>query len=388
MATQGMAGSVMTLRTMRRDLAILAGAAALSISFSAWVHGQTCSFGDEPEPQAVSVSGVAPAPEIPEQAQPAEPAPLNYGEHFAFVVDLEEPYIVLATDVDAAWEGEMGPLMGVDTVFRSVDVPALPRALQEIEGREFTVYAADDTGAPVALGSARVGTPRLVAQASGSLGPDATLDTWALYEQLERDGVLPRSLEDKVRAAIWADGLRLLVAPLEGMRASEATWARDAALPEPVFYRERALDGQESGPMVGAFVGATEGSNANRAHIEMGYGSVVPFLRHRGWVDLDGVLRLATTFIDSPHTETCGGFDWTYALGAQVVAGEWAPPTAISTNHTTGPSLVGDLNGDGFTDMVLEPGPLTGDTTVLRGTTTGFDEVRMLGEVPYFGCRC
>ena len=381
------ARSPKTLRTLRRDVAVLAVAACVSVSLSGWIHAQTCPLEAEPDlPMAQMTPDVAVTPPVQEVVR--EAAPLTYGEHYAFVVDLEEPYIVLATDVDASWEGEFGPLLGVDTVFRDVDVPSLPLSLQGMEGREVQMWTSEADGTPIPLGAARIGAPRLVAQAAGSLGPEARLDTWSLHEQLERDGELPERLEARAKSAIWSDGLRLLVAPLEGARASEATWTRSADLPAPVFYKSQPLETARTGAMRQAFLDQPDGRNAGDEHIRQGFGSLEPHILTRGWTDPAGELRLATAFVDSPHVDTCGGFDWSFAMGVQVDGDDFVVPAAIPTNHTSGPALVGDFNGDGFADMVLEPRPLDGNTTMLRGTTEGFDVVDALGEVPYFGCRC
>lgn len=380
----------MTLRGLRRDIAILAAAAAVSVSFSAWVHGQTCSLEAEPSVPARLHAAVA-VPHQPEQtAVVVEPtmAPLTYGEHFAFVVDLEEPYIVLATDVDASWEGSMGELLGVDTAFRNVDIPALPESLQAMQGRSVALWSSESNGGATSLGTARIGAPRLVAQASGSLGPNARLDTWALYERLEREGALPRGLEERVKEAIWADGLRLLVAPLEGARASEATWARSVELPEPVFFAPTELGVAKEGAVRQAFLATQDGRTAADEHLRMELGSLVPHIRTQGWSDAGGELQLATAFVDSPHVETCGGFDWSFALGAQIHGGEWSVPAAVPSAHTIGPAFVGDLNADGFADMFLEPRPLDGSTILLQGSPEGLNVVGTLGEIPYFGCRC
>ena len=380
----------MTLRAMRRDIAILSAAAAVSISFSAWVHGQTCSLEAEPSVPARLHAAVA-VPHQPGQEAvlaPPKAAPLTYGEHFAFVVDLEEPYIVLATDVDASWEGSMDTLVGVDTAFRSVDVPALPESLQAMEGRSVALWTTESDGRATSLGTARIGAPRLVAQASGTLGPDARLDTWALYERLERDGVLPGGLEDRVKRAIWADGMRLLVAPLEGARAADATWARSVDLPEPVFFSPTDLEVAEEGAMRQAFLATHEGREAANEHLRMELGSLVPHIRTRGWADTTGELQFSTAFVDSPHVETCGGFDWSFALGTQVRGGEWAMPAGVPSAHTIGPAFVGDLNADGFADMFLEPRPLDGSTMLLQGSPEGLRVVDTLDEIPYFGCRC
>jgi hypothetical protein len=375
-------------KALRRDIAILSVAAAASISLGGWIHSHTCELEAEPTVVVRAVDAADVAAPAPEVVASRVAAPLEYGEHFAYVIDLEEPYIVLATDVDASWEGEFDQLAGIDTVFRDVDVPALPQSIQDMRGREVTLWSSELGGVPVALGRARIGEPRIVAQASGSLGSAPELDSWALYEQFERDGVLPAPLEKRVSAALWEDGLRLLVAPLEGSRASEATWARSADLPAPVFFQPRALDRPEAVRMEDAFTLADEGRNADSEHILRGHGSVMSHLRHRGWVDTDGRLRAATTFIDSPHVDICGGFDAVYSLGAQVDGSAWGKPSTIPTNHTMGPVMVGDLNDDGFADMILEPTLLDGNTTLLRGTPAGFSVEAMLGEVPYFGCRC
>lgn len=380
----------MTLRALRRDIAILSAAAAVSISFSAWVHGQTCSLEAEASVPARLHAAVA-VPHQPEQEAvlaPPKAAPLHYGEHFAFVVDLEEPYIVLATDVDASWEGSMDALVGVDTAFRNVDVPALPESLQAVQGRSVALWTTESDGQATSLGTARIGAPRLVAQASGALGPDARLETWALYERLERDGALPGQLEDRLKHAIWADGMRLLVAPLQGARASDATWARSLELPEPVFFAPTELEVAEQGAMRQAFLGTHEGREAANEHLRMELGSLVPHIRARGWADAAGELQFSTAFVDSPHVETCGGFDWSFALGTQVRGGEWAAPVGVPSAHTIGPAFVGDLNGDGFADMFLEPRPLDGSTTLLQGSPEGLRVVNTLDEIPYFGCRC
>lgn len=374
-------------KTLRRDVAVLVVAACVSVSLSAWIHAQTCPLEAEPGPHVAHMTPDVVVPAT-EQALVREPAPLTYGEHYAFVVDLEEPHVVLATDVDALWEGELGPLLGVDTVFRDVDVPSLPLSLQGMEGRHVQMWTSEPDGTPVALGVARIGAPRLVAQAAGALGPEARLDTWSLHEQLERDGVLSERLEARAKSAIWSDGLRLLVAPLEGARASEATWARSTELPSPVFYASQPLETARVDAMRRGFFAEPEGRKVGDEHIRQGFGSVEPHILTRGWMDPAGELRLATAFVDSPHVDTCGGFDWSFATSVLVDGNDWGAPAAIPTGHTSGPALVGDLNGDGFADMVLEPRPLDGNTTLLRGTTEGFDVVDALGEVPFFGCHC
>jgi len=257
-----------------------------------------------------------------------------------------------------------------------------------MEGREVTLWTSEIEGHAESLGTARIGTPRLVAQAAGSLGPDARLDTWSLHEQLERDGVLPKALEKRVKQAIWDDGLRLVVAPLEGARASEAMWARDAELPEPTFYTPITLDPAREGALQRAFLEQPKGHIAADAHILQGYGSLAPFIAARGWGDADGQVRLATAFVDSPHLDGCGGYDGTFSIGVRVDGDDWMRPAEIPTHHTSGPALVGDFNDDGFPDLLLEPRALDGDTTILRGTRDGFELVDELGEVPYFGCRC
>lgn len=382
--------SPMTLRAMRRDIAILTAAATVSISFSAWVHGQTCSLEAEPPAPARLHAAVAAPQQLEQRAVLAQPkaAPLKYGEHFAFVVDLEEPYIVLATDVDASWEGSMDNLLGVDTAFRNVDVPALPESLQAMEGRSVALWTTESDGRTTSAGTARIGAPRLVAQASGTLGPEARLDTWALYERLERDGALPGRLEDRVKRAIWADGMRLLVAPLEGAQASDATWARSLDLAEPVFFAPADLEVAEQGALRQAFLATPDARTAADEHLRMELGSLVPHIRTQGWTDASGELQFATAFIDSPHVEACGGFDWSLALGAQVRGGEWAVPGAVPSAHTVGPAFIGDLNADGFADMFLEPRPLDGNTMLLQGSPEGLRVVDTLEEIPYFGCRC
>ncbi len=380
---------LLTLRAMRRDLALLAAATAVSVGVSAWLHGQTCVLERAP---AISVAPALEAKTVP-QAPAAQPvtntgAPMVYGEHFAFVIDLEEPYLVLATDVDASWEGEFEGLLGVDTVFRSVDQPALPPALAAMEGRAFALWGTSDDGTPTSLGKAILGAPRLVSQASGMLGPDGQLDTWSLLERLEQDGALPADLQARARAAIWAEGARLLVAPLRGVRASEASWARAAELPAPEFFEEVPLDPEAVAAQRTAFVTSQEGLNAVREHERLGHGSLVPYLRSVGWSDGQRRVRLATTFVDSPHVEICGGFDWAYAVGAHHAVSGWDVPVEIPTSHTIGPALVGDFNADGYADLLLEPRPLDGDTTMMRGGPDGFVEVQTLVEVPYFGCRC
>ncbi len=384
--------SPMTLRGLRRDIAILAAAAAVSVSLSAWVHTQTCSLQAEPSVLAPSHAAVVvPSASEPDASEPnaalVQPAaaPLNYGEHFAFVIDLEAPYIVLATDVDASWEGSMGELLGVDTVFRNVDMAALPESLQLMQGRSVVLWSNESE---TSLGTARIGAPQLVAQASGALGPEGSLETWALYERLERDGALPHGLKGRVKQAIWADGQRLLVAPLEGTQVSQATWARSSALPEPVFFSPTELGVAQEVAMRQAFLATPEGRTVADEHQRMELGSLMPLIRTRGWADAEGRLQMATAFIDSPHVETCGGFDGSFALAAQVRAGEWARPVAVPSAHTIGPVFVGDLNADGFADMFLEPRPLDGSTMLLQGAPEGLSVIDTLDEIPFFGCRC
>gem|GEM_PF-2454378 len=378
----------MTLRALRRDIAVLAAAAAVSISFSAWVHGQTCALEATPEAAQREALAVDVVVSAPDEHTVRAPAPMTYGEHFAFVVDLEAPYVVLATDVDATWEAEFDGLLGVDTVFRQVDGAMLPPDLAVMQGTEMVLWATEDDGRAQKLGTAKVGAPRLVSQAAGALGPEARLDTWALHERLERDGVLPAALERRVEAAIWEDGLRLLVAPLEGARASEATWARSADLPDPELYRSKALDPAVDGAMQRAFLSAPEGRVAADEHERLEHGPLMPHIVTQAWSDATGETRLATAFVDSPHLDVCGGFDRSFALGARFAHGQWHVPTALPSHHTMGPALVGDFNADGFADMLLEPRPLDGDTTILRGVVEGFEVLDTLGEVPYFGCRC
>lgn len=376
----------MTLRALRRDVAVLVAAAAVSISFSAWIHAQTCPLRAEPERSAAIAAGVTPP--APVHVAEPEPAPLRYGEHFAFVIDLEEPYLVLATEVDDTWEGDFEALLGVDTVFRGLDRAALPADLLAMEGREVVLWASEADGRATSLGMARIGAPRLVAQAGGSLGPDARLDTWSLHEQLERDGVLPETLERRVKEAIWNDGLRLVVAPLQGPRASEATWARSAELLDPAFLVPLEFDVSHDGALRRAFMEQPEGRRVADDHELQGYGSLAPHILARGWVDTDSRVQLATAFVDSPHVDVCGGFDETFAFGVRVHGDDWSSPMRIPTHHTTGPAVAGDFNDDGYPDLLLEPRPLDGDTTILRGTRDGFEVVAELGEVPYFGCRC
>ncbi len=380
-----------SLRALRRDIAILAAAATVSLSAGAWVHGHACPASDDMlVVDVVEAPTHERAPVFPaDEAAALEEQPLVYGSHVAFVVDLETPHIVLSTHVDDGWlEGGL-ELQGVDTVFRDAMVEALPAEATALLGRDVALYGPDDTGATVSLGTARVGTPRIVSQASGSLGPDASLETWELYEMHARTGSLPSALADRVSNAIWEDGQRLLVAPLEGDTAGMATWARDASLPEPLFYAPKPIDRSSlAAEMETAFVTMPRGLDAVVEHERLGHGSLVPFLKTTGWTSPKGRLGMVTTFIDSPNLEWCGGFDMVVSMAAHVHDGDVSAPSEIPTWHTESPAVVADFNLDGYADLMLEPRTLDGATVFIKGTARGVVVLENLPEVPYFGCRC
>ncbi|MEM6295838.1 MAG: hypothetical protein AAGA54_31490 [Myxococcota bacterium] len=369
----------------------MAAAATVSLSVGTWVFGHACPASEDMVVvDVVEAPTREAAPVFPAHA-PTEPEqkPLVYGSHVAFVIDLETPHIVLSTHVEDAWVDGALELQGVDTVFRDVMLEALPPEATAMLDRDVALYGPDDSGATISLGTARVGMPRIVSQASGSLGADASLETWELYEMNARTGTLPPGVAARASKAIWDDGQRLLVAPLEGDTAGMATWARDASLPEPLFYAPKPLERSSlAAEMETAFVTMPRGLDAVVEHERLGHGSLVPFLKTTGWTSPEGKLGLLTTFIDSPNLEWCGGFDMVASSAAHVFDGTVAAPAPIPTWHTESPAVVADFNLDGYVDLMLEPRTLDGDTVFVQGTAQGMAVLENLPEVPYFGCRC
>jgi hypothetical protein len=141
---------------------------------------------------------------------------------FAYVIDLDGPHIVLASEIEDDWAAGAPEFRVTDrsssadaSVWRSVAVHELPLAILANVGRTVRVYSAEGEAC-----TARIGAPRLVSELW------AQFEEWGPYE-----GMSPTATD------AWEEGRGTLVAPLatDG-DCGTPLWARDAALPAPAVF--------------------------------------------------------------------------------------------------------------------------------------------------------
>ena len=313
-----------------------------------------------------------------------KPQPVRYGEHFAFVIRVPEPYIVLSTEPQEAWNGGPLELQHYGLVSRDVAHDALPASLAAWEGREFRLYGHFE-GELSEGGVATVGKPVLLAEAIDV--PFATDDLRSLQvpdHKLPKLKKLSRKQRSRVAEALWKHGRQILVAPLEGSDLDEGTWAVAADRPKPVI-----LGWDRTGEAVGdthlAYYRAQSGgAEAFEAYEEGGYGDLTTTLRTITWAQ--GDVSIAGTFIHSSDAGSCGGFDTLFAV-AEVRTPQGSSMYPLS-GYDRGPDAVVDLNADGFPELMFDTEGGAYTRSVVSVADDGLTVVERLVSTPAFGCAC
>lgn len=321
---------------------------------------------------------------------------------FAFVVDIDGPHLVVATDeATAAMQLEQsavdaphfrGPA-STDTldepVWRSVDAERLPPALRATVGRHVRVFSAAGR-----VCTAKIGKPSLVSQIDGTI------------DYVSDDDVTLTDATDAAPAAIapaslWDDGRVTLVAPLVGDGCEGATWARDVELSEPLVYvAERGAEDHEPGEVVASPVSRrTVARSSALAPVALAFAEhVAQFddeafttrrladrLVGRRWVEPRHGAWLDVFVTDGEEFGGCGGFDPAWAAIGAGSDGTPAEPVWVDAETDMVHGVI-DLEGDGRLEVIAES--WLGSTKLMALDHDGPRDLVTLSEVPFFGCPC
>lgn len=349
--------------------------------------GAELELAAEPPPHMSTDPFVPDEPRAP--AAPARPVePLAYGPAFAFVVQLDQPYLVLSTEIEPTWrEGEL-QVVAAGRVHAEVALDALPLSLSSWQDRSVVLY-----GANGAVGFGEVGVPQLIADIDGDLPlllPDEHAD--AYYEALERGDEPPPLPADLV----WESGRQLLVAPIETATEAPISWARDAELPTPRVLVPTREPANEARPAVEAAKRLLEHPEANALaeRLEEGvHDGATARLDERvhlaTWRDADGDIRAQSAWFEGPELGNCGLDAAPVWSGVELGRdGSVRPLPWMAGERVMGPIVIADLNLDGHLDVVQGPDFWAGDWTLYAGAPDGWTPVASLPETPYHGCPC
>jgi hypothetical protein len=421
----------------RQQIALLVAAASVPVSLglSAWPPAHVHELVIVHEPVAVRVevpvaaveAEVPPAPPAPPRVVElvearAQPAGFVYGRDFLWVasdVDGGSPFAVLSVEPDEAWgKGRPRPTADEGRVERTVDEAAVPAELRALVGERVVL----DTGA---FCTAVVGPMRLVSQSEGDF--DLMVDGLELDEEQidEATGWDPRPIwervdaEDRERlaAAMWDGGRRLLVAPLELGEAcddrGQPRWARpvgrgDVARLEVGSMRKRGAlvrrflarpelvelsrEFDEYVAMMAESEAEAAASTGEAAAVEPTTPARLPRLSDRvkawQWRTAEGTpaFVVMATEGEELQPEPCSG----------IPVPLWAI-APVAADGTTGSFMVGpygdpsalfDLDGDGRWELLLEPDSYFTEPQLLTIGPEGFTALTTLPTVPYHGCPC
>jgi hypothetical protein len=310
---------------------------------------------------------------------------LAYGPAFSFVVELPDGlHLVLSSDIDPRWVAGEATTLDADHVAVPLHEARLPEALRSRTGDAVTLYSQRG-----ALGTGRVGAPRLVASSYGDLSvtlPDAEYDAYLEAWSRDQQPPLPPSL-------VWDEGRRLLVAPIETAvtPSAGALWARDAGAPAPMLLVPDDLG--DVGPvrahlMAHPNVASLAAEMTDYASDPSDPSTPDERVETRRWLDLQGRIRASTAWFDGPDFAPCGGLTGR-SWAMTTVDGDDATPVPFADDgHGYGPTAVFDLDGDGWLDVLMTSDYVSGDTTLLAGGPTGWRDVATMPEIPFHGCPC
>lgn len=299
---------------------------------------------------------------------------------FAFVIELDGPHVVLATEVPDAWADGKPTLDNPGQVSAKLDRDALPPDVAALIGKEFTVY-----GPGGKQGRAWAGWPRIVAQAEGEIGED--IDTYAAWESFEDPELRVEVEEDaELIDALWKEGRRLVIAPLD--TEASGTWARLASLPAPKVLASEFVEPEmveEEVPWAWqdpAVLDWTGGYELYRtAAGEDDRIELVDAISAQRWSDDDGVGMISFQVAD-PDEEVCEGYAGPLWGAVDLTVDRKRPAV-----DGRGPQAVFDIDGDGVLD-VLTFGDWGRGRQLLLGGTDGFQRATELIDTPFFGCPC
>lgn len=382
-------------RTSARHLLLLALAASAPIALGIAMHeehlavqravaAQACDVEVVAVPTPVAIATpIVQAPEPTPITEPvALPIPLTYGEAFAFIEDIGGPHVVLAMEIDERWIAGEPRLIATDAVRRAVDLDALPDEITARLGASFHGYTAEGLACTGTLG-----TPFLHAAA----------ENWESYVDEEERVVLDRP------GWAWAEGRRILVAPLDGAGdCAGAIWARAAELPPPAF--PTAVVRPTKTQVQAARRGYLQTSQVRAAALEFDTSMLETGtapdsslgrpaqLRDRlsstAW-DLggDGV-DMVVLDIDGPEFGGCGGFESAWALA--VVQHDGANVQRIVHDDRGHGHVLGlvDVDGDGTAELLTGPRGGWEGRKLLRLADDGLQPIAVLEDIPFFGCPC
>jgi hypothetical protein len=347
-----------------------------------------------PRAQAVAVALPIPTPVVSEVLVERGLGAID----FAFVVDIDGPHVVIATDdVTAALGLEQaavdaphfrGPPSNDSLdqpVWRSVDPERLPLAMRATVGRHLRVFSRLGRAC-----TAKVGKPALVSQLDGTIDYVAD-DEITLVEHGED---APAAIEP---ASLWDDGRVLLVAPLVGPGCEGATWARDFDLSEPLVYAEASeTDASVVASPVSRRVVARSSALAPVAaafaeHVAQFDDEAFTTRRladrlvGRRWVEPRRGAWLDVFTTDGEEFGGCGGFDPAWAAIAAGIDGTPAEPVWADA-ATDAIQAVIDLEGDGRLEVIADS--WLGPTKLVALDAEGPRDLATLSAVPFFGCPC
>jgi hypothetical protein len=353
-------------------------------------------------PKVVSVPIAVPeVPEPPESEDESAPIPMpTTGDApslppgaFAFVVTLDGPHLVLATDVPESWSQGQPRLETPGRVSAKLAKGSLPPEVEALVGKKVDVYDAEGK-----QGVAWVGWPRVVAQAEGEIGDGIdTFAAWDAFEDPLRSRREPSRIDGRLRAeveenlelieALWNEGRRIVVAPLD--TDADGTWARLSSLPSPRVLTIEDLPAdmvEETVPWAWqdpSVLDWSGGYDVYRTSIgddeRVDLSDIITGAR---WSDAQGVGMVTFTVTD-PDGIGCDGYGRGVWGADDIASGRKRPAIAGE-----GPTAVFDLDGNGILDVLVPSDAGDSDTQLLLGTPEGFIVEQELPPVTFFGCPC
>lgn len=392
--------------TTTRQIGLIATAAAVPAALGLAMHlehraaeracaATTATTADAPHAAPIAVALPIPTPIVSEVlVEPGAGA-----IEFAFVVDIDGPHLVLATDdvtaalaleqaaIDAPhFRGEASTAILDQPVWRGVDHERLPTRLRATVGRHVRVFSSAGQ-----VCTAKVGKPSLVSQSEGSID---SVDDGEVTLEHETEAA-PPTIDP---ASLWDGGRILLVAPLVGSGCDGASWARDFELSEPTVYVSAADGGRED--VVASPVSRRVVSRASAfAPVAASFAEHVAgfddetFTTRRladrlvgqRWIEPRTGSWLDVFVTDGEEFGGCGGFDPAWAaIGADVEGTPGAPVWVDASTDLV--DAVIDIEGDGRLEIIAET--WLGPTKLVALDAAGPRDLATLSSIPFFGCAC
>lgn len=346
------------------------------------------------------VTMAVPLPSMPTivQAPAVVPATAQVGGlPFAFMSTLDRPHVVLATAPSDAWASGAPRLLeetpGGAVIRRDIDLAALPTDLAALIGRNMHAFSASGRVCTGVLGA-----PYMVSELDGELR----------YMVMDAE---PEQNPPLDPAKLWTEGRRTLVAELVSTQdCSDALWARDVTLPEPIVYTAQSDDEIPVAAARRAIVALPEFSALAREFATFVASfqddsfttrRLVDRLRPRAWRNPDGTSELAVYTLDGDEFGGCGGFANSWA--AAIVEGRSVRHAFLDEADDVVIAVV-DLDRDGLPEILTEDwmtatrlvapriradrGEVGFTVKSFAGQSAESAVVTTLETVPFFGCPC